>query len=139
MSRLTGLPVSQITDNRLEVASKFARRHRVITVLKGAPTVVASPDGRLFLNPTGNSGLATAGSGDVLSGMIAGVLAQGLDQLEATKAAVYLHGLAGDLAASRHTEYGVTATDLIDLIPAAIKAVLESETAHTEGGVRSIL
>jgi NAD(P)H-hydrate epimerase len=139
MSRLTGLPVDRITNDRLAVASQFSNTYRVITVLKGAPTVLASPDGHCFLNITGNSGLATAGSGDVLSGMIAGMLAQGLDPIEAGKTSVYLHGLAGDLSSSRVTEYSVVATDLLESIPEAIRASLESEKMQFQGGVRNIL
>ncbi len=139
MSRLTGLSVDQITGNPLEVASEFSCTHGVVTVLKGAPTVISSPDGRLFLNPTGNSGLATAGSGDVLSGMISGMIAQGLDPVEATKTAVYLHGLAGDLVSARHTEYSVMATDLLEAIAGAIGATLDREKTHFEGGVKNIL
>jgi NAD(P)H-hydrate epimerase len=88
-------------------------------ILKGEPTYVAHPDGSLYENPTGNPGLATAGSGDVLAGMIAGMIAQGVVPAEAAEAAVYLHGLAGDLAARAKTQPGMIASDVIAAIPAA--------------------
>ncbi len=139
MARLTGLKVSEIMRNKPKVASRFANENGVVTVLKGAPTVVASPDGSTFINSKGNSALATAGSGDVLTGMIAGMLSQGLDSVEAAKTGVYLHGLAGDIMSDRYTEYGVVATDLLEAIPAAIKLILTSERKTFEGGVRRIL
>lgn len=139
MARLMGLSASEIMGNKPEVASHFANESGVVTVLKGAATIVASPDGRMFINPKGNSGLATAGSGDVLTGMIAGMLSQGLDSVEAAKTGVYLHGLAGDIMADRYTEYGVVATDLLEAIPSAIKLILSGERKQFEGGVRRIL
>jgi ADP-dependent NAD(P)H-hydrate dehydratase / NAD(P)H-hydrate epimerase len=99
MSRLTGLSIAEIQAKRLEVARKFAREHELIVVLKGHRTLIASPDGKVWVNPTGNPGMATGGTGDVLTGIVAGLLAQHSKQaLEATALAVYLHGLAGDLA-----------------------------------------
>jgi len=139
MARLTGLPASEIMEDRLGVASRFAAESSAVTVLKGAPTVIASPDGKVFINPKGNSGLATAGSGDVLTGIIAGMLSQGLDPVEAAKTSVYLHGLAGDIVADQYTEYGVVATDLLEAIPSAINSILNGERERLEGGVRRIL
>jgi hydroxyethylthiazole kinase-like uncharacterized protein yjeF len=139
MARLTGLRLSEIMARRRSVASDFAQANEVVTVLKGAPTVVASVDGRVFINPTGNSGLATAGSGDVLTGMIAGFLCQGLHPLEAAKTGVYLHGLAGDIVADQRSEYGVVATDVLEAIPAAVRLTLNEEAVGFEGGVRRIL
>lgn len=139
MARLTGLKVSEIIESKPRVASQFANENKVVMVLKGPPTVVASPDGQIFINPTGNSGLATAGSGDVLTGMIAGMLAQGLDPVEAAMTGVYLHGSAGDIMADRYTEYGLMATDILEAIPIAIKRVLRSERNGFIGGVRKVL
>ena len=138
MGRLTGLRVSDIMARRRSVASDFAEANGVVTVLKGGPTVVASVEGEVFINTTGNSGLATAGSGDVLTGMIAGFLCQGLSPLEAAKTGVYLHGLAGDIVADQRTEYGVIATDVVEAIPAALKLTLRKRTLSFEGGVRRI-
>ncbi|MBI3097333.1 MAG: NAD(P)H-hydrate dehydratase [Planctomycetes bacterium] len=118
MARLTSRPVPDIQRNRAEIAHEFARRHKCVLVLKGARTVVSDGD-RLFTNPSGNPGMATAGSGDVLCGIIAGLIAQGLGAFESAQLGVYLHGLAGDIAASQVTEQGVIATDLIDFLPAA--------------------
>ncbi|MCL5046238.1 MAG: NAD(P)H-hydrate dehydratase, partial [Actinobacteria bacterium] len=96
-----------------------------VVVLKGAPTVVAAPDGTAYLNPTGNPALATAGSGDVLTGIISGLIAQGLTPREAAVAGVYLHGVCGDLAAGpspqRKGVSGTVAGDLVDLIPEALR------------------
>ena len=99
---LTGLTIPQIQANRLEVARQFAREHELILVLKGHRTLIASPDGTVWVNPTGNPGMATGGTGDVLTGMVAGLVAQHPQHaLEATALAVYLHGQAGDLASGR--------------------------------------
>jgi len=122
-ARLLGLSVQEVLDNRLELAPAFAREHRVILVLKGYRTLTVAPDGRTFINPTGNPGMATGGSGDVLSGMIASLLVQEKDALGAVRAAVYLHGLAGDLAADKLSEKYLSAGDLIRYFPAAIKAL----------------
>ena len=92
---------------------EFASKHKVVVVLKGASTGTASPDGRYWFNTTGNSGMATGGSGDVLTGLIAGLLAQGIASLDAALAGVYLHGLAGDLAAESSSEEAVIAGDMI--------------------------
>ena len=94
-------------------------------VLKGAGTVVAGPDGRLAVNPTGNPGMATGGTGDVLTGIITGLLAQGVTPWGAACAGVYVHGLAGDLAASELGETGLIAGDVIRAIPLAIRRILE--------------
>lgn len=122
-ARLLGASVREVLDGRLELAPAFAREHNVILVLKGYRSLTAAPDGRTFINPTGNPGMATGGAGDVLSGMIASLLVQEKDALGAVLAAVYLHGLAGDLAADRLSEKFLSAGDLIRYFPAAIRAL----------------
>jgi NAD(P)H-hydrate epimerase len=118
MARLTGLKIADIQVNRLEIARKFAREHELIVVLKGHRTLIASPDGTVWVNPTGNPGMATGGTGDVLTGTVAGLLAQHPKQvLEATVLAVYLHGLAGDLACAALGEHSLVATDLVRFMP----------------------
>lgn len=124
MSRLTGRPVSDITANPIEIAAAFAREHQVITLLKGARTVIAAPDGRIFINTTGNASMAKAGSGDALAGMIAGLAAQGTDLLTACVLGAYLHGKAGELAAKTLSLYGVTASDLIKALPRVLAAIV---------------
>ena len=126
MARLTGLSAADIERNRLEVAATWAKTWGQVLVLKGAPTIVAAPEGALSINPTGNPLLATAGTGDVLSGIIAAFLAGGTAPFEAARAAVYLHGLAGDLAVATYGDRGMLAGDLLPLIPQAIKEVLAS-------------
>lgn len=121
MARLLGISVKNIQNNRKEIAAKFCRVHKVTLVLKGHNTVVADYKSNLYINKTGNPGMATAGSGDVLTGMIAAFLGQGLDAFNAAKYAVYLHGLAGDLAAKEKTQLSMIASDIIDKIPEAIK------------------
>jgi len=121
MSRLTGLSIRYIQADRSAVAARFAKDYKVTVVLKGAGTVVAGPDGKLYINKTGNAGMAKAGSGDVLTGMIAAFLGQGLTAFTASKYAVYLHGLAGDLAAKEKTKISLIASDIIAKIPQAIK------------------
>ena len=117
--RLSGKPVppEHEIENRAAVALEFAREHDVVVVLKGSPTIVVAPDGRGSLNPTGNDGMATGGSGDVLSGIVGTMLAQMDDAYEAAVVAVYLHGLAGDLAAEVMTGRALIAGDLIDYLP----------------------
>ena len=95
MARLIGASVDDVQANRIEVASDFATTHRVYVVLKGHRTVIATPEGRVFINPTGNPGMATGGTGDVLTGMIAAWLAQLLDAEAACRLAVFLHGVGG--------------------------------------------
>ena len=98
MARLVGMSTDEVQASRLEIARNFAVAHHVYVVLKGHRTLIATPDEKVFINPTGNPGMATGGTGDVLTGMIAAWLAQLLDAEAACKLAVYLHGMAGDLA-----------------------------------------
>ncbi len=125
MARLTGLTKIVIEKSRKHTAADFAKSFNVTLVLKGHRSIVASPDGKIYTNTTGNVGMATAGSGDVLTGMIAALLAQGLDAFTAARLGVTLHGLAGDLAAKEKTKVGLIATDLIEKIPAALKEYTE--------------
>jgi len=121
MARLLGIGIKKVQSQRKKIAIKFAQDYKVTVVLKGHNTVVADYQGNLYINRTGNPGMATAGSGDVLTGMIAAFLGQGLDAFGAAKYAVYLHGLAGDLAAKEKTQISLIASDIIDKIPEAIK------------------
>ncbi|MBM3293939.1 MAG: NAD(P)H-hydrate dehydratase [Candidatus Aminicenantes bacterium] len=122
-ARLTGRTTQEVLDGRLELVPRFAREHALYLVLKGYRTLIAAPDGRVFVNPTGNPGMATGGSGDVLSGMIASFIGQEPDFLGAILAAVYLHGLSGDLAAARLSERALIAGDIIRFLPPAIKSL----------------
>jgi len=115
-----------INADRVGSAARFARARRVIVVLKGARTVLAAPDGPVAICPTGNPGMATAGTGDVLTGMISGLLAQGLAPWDAARCGIYLHGLAGDLAANRLGATGMIAGDLIEQIPHAVSQITQS-------------
>jgi NAD(P)H-hydrate epimerase len=121
LSRLINRRTEIIQKNRKKFAVDFAKKNNSIVVLKGYRTVVASPD-YVYINKTGNAGMATAGSGDVLTGIIASFLAQGLEASQAAKFAVYIHGLAGDLAVRKFGKLGLTASDIIDYIPKAIKS-----------------
>lgn len=122
-ARLTGLSTQEVLERRLEVAPDFAKTHGVYLVLKGFRTLIAAPDGRVFVNPTGNPGMATAGSGDVLSGMIAAQIVQEKDTLGAILSAVYAHGLCGDLAEERNGQKALTAGDLIKSLPRVLKSL----------------
>ena len=117
--RLAGVTTYAVNADRENYAAAFAQENGVVTVLKGAGTVIASPDGRLLVNPTGNSGMATGGSGDVLAGMTGSLVAQGAPLFEAAVSAVYLHGLAGDIAAQRLGKVSLLPSDIIETIPAA--------------------
>jgi NAD(P)H-hydrate epimerase len=113
MSRLISKPIGAVLKSPIDVAASFARDRRVILVLKGSPTLIASPEGEVYINPTGNAGMATGGTGDVLTGVIASFVAQKSDDpMTATIAAVYLHGLAGDLSASRLGIRSMVASDI---------------------------
>ena len=119
-SRLAGQSTAYIQKNRETLAKRFACDYNIILVLKGHHTVVASAD-KVYVNKTGNPGMATAGSGDVLTGIISALLGQGLDGWTAAKSGVYLHGLAGDIAAKEKTQAALIASDIIENIPVAIK------------------
>lgn len=121
LSRLTGANKAAIATNPVAIARQTAEELGQMLVLKGAPTVVASPTGEAFINSTGNAGMATGGSGDVLTGIIAGLAGQHLDPLRAALLGVYLHGLAGDLARDRLGEWSMLAGDIMDHLPAALQ------------------
>lgn len=123
MGRLTGLPVEDIQARRFEIAAEKAQEWGAVVVLKGAHTVVADPGGRVVVSPFATDALATAGTGDVLAGCIAGLVAQGLAPFDAAVAGVYLHGLAGRLAAESTSTRGTTAGDVLEMLPAALAVV----------------
>ena len=130
MARLTGLTIAEIQAKRLDVARRFASEHELIVVLKGHRTLIASPDGSVWVNPTGNPGMATGGTGDVLTGMVAGLIAQHPEHaLAATALAVYLHGLAGDLASASVGESSLVATDLVRFLPEAFSQMRVEKSA----------
>lgn len=121
MARLTGLSVDEIQTDRLEIAQRMAAEWQKVVVLKGAYSVIAAPDGRAKLNPSANPGLASAGTGDVLSGAIAGMLAQGLTSFDAACCGVYLHSAAGEMVKSELGDAGMVAGDLLQVLPKVIK------------------
>jgi hydroxyethylthiazole kinase-like uncharacterized protein yjeF len=127
MARLTGLKTAEIQARRVEVAREFSQKYRLNLVLKGFRTLTAAPDGQVWVNPTGNPGMATGGTGDVLTGLIAGLLAQYADRMvtEVVAAAVYWHGLAGDLAGQEMGEPCLIAGDLLETVPRAYKLLQE--------------
>lgn len=119
MARLLHSTPKTVNSNRENTAINFAKKFGVVTVLKGAGTIIASPDGEVYINHTGNSGMATGGSGDVLSGIIGSLLAQGAAPINAAAAGVFLHGTIGDLAAEELGKISMLPTDMIDMIPTA--------------------
>jgi NAD(P)H-hydrate epimerase len=121
MARLNGVEVSAVQADRMAMAQHFADEYGLTVVLKGAGTIIAANDGRVAVNPTGNEGMATAGSGDVLAGMITSLLGQGLLPYDAAVAGVYLHGLAGDFAAHELGSVSVMASDIASHISHALK------------------
>jgi ADP-dependent NAD(P)H-hydrate dehydratase / NAD(P)H-hydrate epimerase len=116
MARLLGKTTAEVQAHRVEFARAFAEQHQVHVILKGARTVIASPDGTLHINPTGNPGMASAGTGDVLAGMCGALLAQGLSVEDATLVAPYAHGLAGDIAMQRTGQLGLIARDIVGVL-----------------------
>lgn len=131
MSRLADMSIKAVQADRLNVARNFARQHGLVLVLKGDRTIIALPNGSAWVNPTGNPGMATGGTGDILTGMTAGIIAQmPNDYARAAIAAVYLHGLAGDVAVESMGEHSLTATDLLTGLPEAYRRA--TEWAHEE-------
>ena len=127
MARLMGLKsAAEVQNNRVKTAMVFAERYDTVVVLKGHETIVTDGD-RMFVNPTGNPGMGTGGSGDVLTGMIAALIAEGLDTFEASTLGVYAHGLAGDMAAGKLGQISMIATDIIDALPAAFQELVRTE------------
>lgn len=127
MARLTGKKIPEVQADRVEIARAFAKEHSCYLVLKGKNTVVAEPGGEVWINTTGNPGMATGGTGDILSGILAGLVAQTPDiLLEAVIAGVYLHGLAGDIAAEAIGERGMIATDLLKSLPGAMRRAMQA-------------
>ena len=124
MSRLTGKSVRAVQGGRKKLAEAFAKKYNTVLVLKGYRTVIASPKGDVYVNKTGNSGMGTAGVGDVLTGIIASFIGQGIIPYSASVLGVYLHGLAGDIAAKEKGQFSLIASDLLAKLPQAIKKVL---------------
>jgi hydroxyethylthiazole kinase-like uncharacterized protein yjeF len=123
MARLIGKTTTEIAQNRVGIAREFAAKHHCYLVLKGARSLIATPDGKLFINPTGNPGMASGGMGDVLAGMLGAFLGQGFTQEDALKIAVFLHGFVADRATSVKGEVGLIASDVIDGLPAGLRAL----------------
>lgn len=121
MSRLIGKEVSYIQKNREKITKDLSMKYKVYTVLKGSKSVVSTPKGKIYINKSGNPGMSTAGTGDVLTGMIGGLIGQGYSMYESCVLGVFIHGLAGDIAVKDLTEYSLVASDLIDNIPKAIR------------------
>ncbi|HEY2955487.1 MAG TPA: NAD(P)H-hydrate dehydratase [Candidatus Eisenbacteria bacterium] len=136
MARLTGETAAALEAWRIDAAREAASSWKAVVVLKGAPTVTAGPDGRATVNPTGNPGLATAGTGDVLAGMIAALLAQRLDPYDAARAAVYVHGLAADRLAGEKGQLGLDAVDVLEAVPAAMLALTRARDEALEKRLR---
>jgi NAD(P)H-hydrate epimerase len=138
LATLLGIGVADVQADRVAAARSCAERFRAVVVLKGSRTVVASPGGPAWVNPTGNPGMAAAGMGDVLTGVIAAHLARGIHPLVAALLGTYLHGLAGDLAVAAIGPWGVLASELADHIPGAVRE-LQGRVDHAGIGKLSLL
>jgi NAD(P)H-hydrate epimerase len=122
MGRLLGISAAEVQRDRLNIARTFAREHEAVVVLKGHRTLIAQPNGEVWVNTTGNPGMATGGTGDILTGMISGMIAQNPGSpIQAVITAVYLHGLAGDVAREMMGEQSLVATDLVTALPEAFR------------------
>jgi len=131
LSRLTGVAAATIEHDRVAAVREASKILRSIVVLKGSPTVTSEPAGCVYMNSTGNPGMATIGSGDVLTGLIAGLAAEGMDRLAAAWGGVYLHGLAGDIAAGALGEPGLLATDILNALPTAMKSLTVGKSVRS--------
>ncbi|HEX5530748.1 MAG TPA: NAD(P)H-hydrate dehydratase, partial [Methylomirabilota bacterium] len=125
MARLVGLSTHEVQANRLTIARDFATAHHLYVILKGHRTLIATPGGAVFINPTGNPGMAKGGSGDVLTGIVGALLAREIEPAAALRAGCYAHGLAADVAVRERGEYGMLASDIIESLPAALRALAE--------------
>jgi NAD(P)H-hydrate epimerase len=134
LARLSTLEIPLETNDRIGAVRSLAENHRLVGVFKGAPTLIAEPQGMLYINTTGNPGMATAGTGDVLTGMIAGFLAQGRSPVDAARLGVFLHGLAGDVIVERMGEWSLAAGDLLDGIAEAIHRTIGRRSLREEPG-----
>jgi NAD(P)H-hydrate epimerase len=132
MARLLGTSNAEVQTHRLEVARSFATQHRCFLILKGAHTVIGAPDGWVWVNSTGNPGMASGGMGDVLTGILGGLLAQGYAPEEACQLGVFLHGYVGDMAAQEKGEAGILARDLIERLPSGLPALRQAALAIEE-------
>lgn len=128
MSRLTGLDKDYIENNRYEVSAEFSEHYGVTVLLKGRYTIVTAENGLQYTNITGNPGLATGGSGDVLAGILVSLVARGIDEAKASAIAAYIHGMAGDFAASEYGEESVSAVNVMENIPKALCHILQVES-----------
>ncbi len=126
MARLASISTEKVNSNRLGTAKDFSKKFNCVTVLKGARTVVALPSGEAYLNMTGNPNLASGGTGDVLAGMITGFIAKGFSSSEAAFAAVYIHGLAADIYLEKSDAFSLSASELVNLIPASISRIVKA-------------
>ncbi|AOQ25151.1 Bifunctional NAD(P)H-hydrate repair enzyme Nnr [Moorella thermoacetica] len=135
MARLLGTTAAKIQEDRLEIAAKYAREWQAVLLLKGARTVIAWPDGQVYINPTGNPGMATAGSGDVLTGIIAGLAGQRLKPGVAAALGAYLHGAAGDEAARQRGQRAMMAGDLLDFLPYVLRNLEEEVETIVAAGL----
>lgn len=126
MARLTGISIDEIQANREEIAKQFSKKWNQVVVLKGAKTVIVSPNGEVVLSPFANPALATAGTGDVLSGIIAGFIAQGLKTFDAACCGVYIHGMAGEGIRQKMGDAGILASDLLPFLPGVLKKLKQS-------------
>lgn len=131
-SRLTKFSAEEIAENRIEMARQYAKENGVTLVLKGSPTVIASKEGKAFVNVHGNPGMATAGMGDVLTGIIAALLGQKLNPVDAALTGVYLHSVAGDLTLELKGMYSLIATDVIENLPNAFREIKNDEISEFE-------
>jgi len=123
MSRLTGMSTEEVQADRVGVSLDFSSKYNVFLVLKGARSIISTPEGEIYINTTGNAGMASGGMGDVLTGIIGGFLAQRLNPADACKLGVYVHGLAGDLIAQENGEVGMIASDVANALPKAIREI----------------
>jgi NAD(P)H-hydrate epimerase len=132
MARLLGVPIEDVLEDRVSAVRACADRYAAHVLLKGHRTLLASPDGTLRVNPTGNPGLASGGTGDVLTGVVAGFLAAGLEADAALALAAFLHGLAADRAVELLGETSLVATDLLDFLPEVIQDAVEGDLEEWE-------
>ena len=132
MSRLSGINIRDVQKNRISIAKEISSKTNAITVLKGYRTIISSPKNKIYINGSGNEGMATGGMGDCLTGIIASFIAQGYSTIDSTILGVFVHGKAGDIISVKNSKRGILASEIIKILPKTISTIEENPNTNIE-------